>query len=290
MELADGVTVGHWTDRVGRTGCTVVRFPTGTIGSGEIRGGAPATREFALLDPSRTVDEVHAVVLTGGSAFGLSACDGVVASLAAQGVGFATAYGPVPIVVGLGLFDLGVGDPSARPDATAGAEALAAATAHPESGQVGAGTGATIGKWRGVEFATDGGLGLFSIRDGDLVVSTIVAVNAAGEVMPDAVAKVDDRARVGQAVWPEDRRPFGNTVIGVVVTNASLDSAGCLVVAQGAHDGLARAVSPPHMGTDGDGFVAAATGTCPADVDHVRYLAVLATEAAIGDSVANLSR
>ena len=289
MDLVDGVTVGHWTDREGRTGCTVVRLPAGTKASGEIRGGAPATREFALLDPNRLVDEVHAVVLSGGSAFGLAACDGVVEQLAAEGVGFRTGAGPVPIVVGMSLYDLGVGDPAARPDARAGAQALAAANREPTWGQVGAGTGATVGTWRGQAAATDGGFGGASVRDGDLVVNVMVAVNAAGDVAPDTVASLDQRVAAGESVWPAAPAPFGNTVVGVVVTNADLDASGCLRVAQGAHDGLARAVSPPHMASDGDGFVAAATGDCPADVDKVRYLTVVATVSAIRSGVARIT-
>jgi len=290
MELVDGVSVGHWTVVVGRTGCTVVRFPSGTVASGEVRGGAPATREFALLDPTRLVSEVNAVVLSGGSAFGLAACDGVVNGLAEQGVGFPTAAGPVPIVVGMSLYDLGVGDGAVRPDARAGAEALAVAGTDPQWGQVGAGAGATVGKWRGSSAASDGGIGAASLRDGELLVNAVVAVNSAGDVHPDVVAEVDRRAAAGESVWPTERAPFGNTVIGVVMTNAVLDPAGCLRVAQGAHDGLARVVSPPHMGTDGDGFVAAATGEYSADVDHVRYLAVLATASAIRASVGKIAR
>ena len=165
----DGVEVGHWTDPDARTGCTVVVLPEATVASGEVRGGAPATRDFALLEPGRLVDHVDAVVLSGGSAFGLAAADGVVDELEAQGRGFPTTAGAVPIVVAMALFDLGVGDASVRPDATAGRSAFQARTAHVETGSVGAGTGATVGKWRGPQAAIPGGLGAAAVvrrRDG----------------------------------------------------------------------------------------------------------------------------
>ena len=282
----DGVLVGHRTDEQAKTGCTVVRFPEGTVGSGEIRGGAPASREFALLDPTRMVQRLDAVVLSGGSAYGLAAGDGVMKALEEAGVGFELKDAVVPIVVGLSLYDLAVGDSTVRPDATWGRDALAAATSDPATGAVGAGTGATIGKWRGPAAISPGGLGVHRVEQGDLVVTAVVAVNALGDIDDGSTAaRVLNRERV----WPEpnevDGEPDPNTVIGVVVTNATLDKAGCLVVAQGAHDGLARAVFPPHMRSDGDGFVAAATGAVEAAADEVRLAAVVATETAIREAV-----
>ncbi|MEM9467786.1 MAG: P1 family peptidase [Actinomycetota bacterium] len=289
MTLVDGVTVGHWTDPEARTGCTVIRFAPAAVASGEIRGGAPASRDFALLDPRRTVERIDAVVLSGGSAFGLAAGTGVADALAEEGVGYETRYGDIPIVVGLSLYDLGVGDPGARPGPEHGRAALAAATPAPASGRVGAGTGATTGKWRGPDTKDDAGLGIATITVDDLTVHAIVAVNAVGDIddgsWPDAV-------RAGHDVWPaSDPEPAAepNTVIGVVVTNAALDPTGCLVVAQGAHDGLARAIFPPHMRSDGDGFVAASVGEVDAPVDQVRMLAVVAVETAIRRSVGSLS-
>ena len=282
----DGVLVGHRTDEQAKTGCTVVRFPEGTVGSGEIRGGAPASREFALLDPTRMIQRLDAVVLSGGSAYGLAAGDGVMRALEAEGVGFELKDAVVPIVVGLSLYDLAVGDSTIRPDATWGHDALAAATSDPATGPVGAGTGATIGKWRGRDAISPGGLGVHRVEQGELVVTAIVAVNALGDV-DDGSASA--RILAGERVWPEPDAPDGNTepntVIGVVVTNAALDKTGCLVVAQGAHDGLARAVFPPHMRSDGDGFVAAATGAVEAAADEVRLAAVVATETAIREAV-----
>lgn len=275
----DGVRVGHWTDARARTGCTVVLLPEGSVASGEVRGGAPATREFALLDPGMLVDRIDGVVLSGGSAFGLAAADGVVRWLEQQGSGFPTGAGPVPIVVGMSLFDLLVGDPRVRPGADEGWAAAVAATDGPvELGAVGAGAGATIGKWRGREHARPAGLGGAVTRDGDLVVAALYAVNAFGEV--------GDGPGASPTFRPLDHA-FGNTTIGVVVTNATLDKRGCHLVAQGGHDGMARAISPAHTRVDGDAVVAVATGSLERDVpvDLVRHLAVAATEQAIRAAV-----
>lgn len=270
-----GVRVGHWSDPVARTGCTVVLFPAGTVASGEVRGGAPGTREWDLLAPERLVDRVDAVVLSGGSAFGLAACDGVMRWCEERGMGFPTRAGPVPIVVGAVLFDLLVGDGSVRPGPDAGYAACVDATAGPVAlGAVGAGTGATVGKWRGTE-GRPGGVGSASDTEGGLVVGAVVAVNAVGDV-------AGERAR-GRAVPGDVRQKFSSTstTIGVVATNASLDKVGCLLVAQSAHDGLARALDPAHTTADGDAMVAAATGGVTAPVDTVRSLAALVVEAAV---------
>lgn len=278
-----GVHVGHWTDVEARTGCTVVLLPEGTVASGEVRGGAPATREFALLDPSSLVGRLDAVVLAGGSAFGLAAGDGVMRWLEERGRGFATPAGPVPIVVGLGLFDLVIGDPTVRPGADEGyAACVAAASSAPGRGPVGAGAGATVGKWRGPDHRRDAGLGSATARHGSLVVAALLAVNAWGDV--DAGGAVTDDAGL-----PEDHAfgaGFDSTTIGVVVTNARLDKGQCLLVAQGAHDGLARALVPAHSRRDGDAVVAAATGVVEAPVDLVRLLAVRAAARAVRSSIA----
>ena len=266
-----GVRVGHWTDDVGRTGCTVVLLPEGAVASGEVRGGAPGTREFDLLAPERTVARVDAVVLSGGSAFGLAACDGVVRWCEERGLGFPTAAGPVPIVVGAVLYDLMVGSSSARPGPDAGYAACVAADVGPlATGAVGAGTGATVAKWHGREHARPGGIGTASLRDGALVVGALVAVNAFGD-------------RLGAAVPAEmdTTGAFTNTTIGVIATNARLDKLGCLWVAQGGHDGLARALEPAHATVDGDALVTAAVGPVAATVDQVRVLAARAIEQAV---------
>lgn len=290
----DGIKVGHWTDSVARTGCTVVILPEGTVASGEVRGGAPATREWALLDPLRTVDQVDAVMLSGGSAFGLAAGDGAMRWLEEQGRGFATPAGAVPIVVGMSLFDLAVGDASVRPDANAGYSACQAASAEGwERGAVGAGTGATVGKWRGWEHSSPGGLGVSIRTHGELVVAALVAVNALGDI--DAgVAPGLEPDELEAAGWLDGPVPTGfgdsvgsgedqggNTTIGVVVTNARLTKADCHLVAQSGHDGLARSLLPVHTRSDGDALVAAATRRVDAPVAAVRQLAVTVVAEAV---------
>ena len=296
-----GVEVGHWTDAEARTGCTVVVLPPGAVASGEVRGGAPATREFALLAPERLVAGPDAVVLTGGSAFGLAACDGVMEVLEAEGRGFPAPHGPVPIVVGLALYDLGVGDPAVRPDAAAGRTAAANRSSTTPTGRVGAGAGATVSKWRGRDQAADAGLGAAVVRRGDLTVTALVAANAAGDPDPGSLPDITAGTFTG---WPE-AAPVGtagfdpaqsagfapssdalaNTTLVVVVTNAVLDKTGCFWVAQGGHDGLARSFVPAHTRIDGDAVVAAATGEVEAAVDDVRLLAVAAVAAACRNAV-----
>jgi L-aminopeptidase/D-esterase-like protein len=268
-----GVRVGHWTDAVGRTGCTVVLFPDGTVASGEVRGGAPGTREFALLAPERTVGRIDAVVLAGGSAFGLAACDGVVRWCEERGLGFPTAAGPVPIVVGAVLYDLMVGDAGARPDAAAGyAACVDAGDGPPALGAVGAGTGATVAKWHGREHARPGGIGSVALRQGDLIVAALLAVNAFG-----------DRPGAAPPAAIDPTGAFTNTTIGVIATNATLDKVGCLLVAQSGHDGLARAIEPVHATVDGDALVAASIGPVVVPVDQVRVLAARAVEQAVDE-------
>lgn len=268
----EGVRVGHWTDARAMTGCTVVLLPEGTVASGEVRGGAPATREFALLDPTMMVQRLDAIVLTGGSAFGLAAADGVMAHLAAVGQGFETIGGPVPIVVAMGLFDLAVGDGSVRPTAENGrAAAEAATTSPPELGSVGAGTGATVSKWRGPEHRRPGALVAKTVRSGEVVVSALVAVNAFG----------DPGATPADVLGGTTEGMFQNTTIGAVVTNAAVDKVGCHLAAQSAHDGLARAVAPSHTAADGDAFVVAATGAVEGKVALVRTMTIAAVEGAI---------
>ena len=285
-----GVEVGHWTDPVARTGCTVIVLPPGTTASGEVRGGAPATRDFALLAPERLVDCVDAVVLTGGSAFGLAAADGVMEVLEAEGRGFDTPHGPVPIVVAMALYDLGVGDSAVRPGVAAGRHAATNRAASSEIGSVGAGTGATVSKWLGAENAEPGGLGVATIRRDDLVVTAVVAVNAAGSPRPAAEEMLERIAEGTFEQWPARADPFSNTTLGAVVTNAALSKLDCFWVAQGGHDGLARELVPAHTRSDGDAMVAAATGEVPADADDVRLLAVAAVAKAVRGAVGAADR
>ena len=276
-----------------RTGCTVVVFPEGTTASGEIRGGAPATRDFALLAPERTVSQVDAVVLSGGSAFGLAAADGVMRWCEEQGRGFETRGGRVPIVVGLSLYDLMEGDGSVRPDAEAGyAAAQAADEDVSEAGRLGAGTGATMNKWQGAEHRRPGGLGCALLQVDDVLVGALVAVNAAGEINDSAVVEALVAGEYEhQSVDPfadgEDDEAHTNTTIGVIATNAILDKVDCFRVARSGHSGLARALLPAHTDGDGDALVVGATGLVEADLGLVRLMAAAAVEAAIRSVGAN---
>lgn len=287
LGVGGGVLVGHWTDEAACTGCTVVVFPEGTTASGEIRGGAPATRDFALLAPERTVGQVDAVVLSGGSAFGLAAADGVMRWCEEQGRGFETRGGRVPIVVGLSLYDLTEGDGLVRPGPDAGYSAADAASDDlPTLGRVGAGAGATVNKWRGANNREPGGLGGALLQVDDVVVGALVALNAAGEINDGAV----QQALVDGTYEHQPADPFGdegdpqapaNTTIGVVVTNAKLDKLGCFRLARSGHAGMARALLPVHTDGDGDALVVGATGQVEADFGLVRLMAAAAVEASI---------
>jgi L-aminopeptidase/D-esterase-like protein len=271
-----GIRVGHWTGAA--TGVTVVCAPDGTIGAAEVRGGAPASREIALLEPERTVTRVDAVVLAGGSAFGLAAADGVMRYLAERGQGFPTAGGPVPIVPAAGVFDL-VDETSPRPGADEGRAAIAAATDATPTGRVGAGRGATVGKWRGREHAVPGGFGAATTTcDGAHVVAFAV-VNAVGDVVGDdgvvvagSTAPADALAFAVDAPF-EEEAAHGNTTLVVVATDAACDKLGCHLVAQSAHDGMARALRPAHTRFDGDLTISLATGVVETNLDRLRAVA-----------------
>ena len=233
--------------------------PEGTIGSGEVRGGAPATREFALLDPAKMMDRVDAVVLCGGSAFGLAAADGVMRLLHERGTGFATPAGPVPIVVGMAIFD-GVLGPSAPGPSEGRAAAVAALSGESlRSGRVGAGAGATSGKHRGRVFP--GGFGFASRDVGDTTLAAVAVVNAWGDI----IAATGERLHTdAQGVAPQG---FLNTTLVVVITGARLSKLDCHLLAQSAHNGFARALDPVHTRFDGDAVVSLATGAAGADGD-----------------------
>lgn len=273
-----GVRVGHWNDQGARTGCTVVLLPSGTVASGEVRGGAPGTREWALLDPRRTVDKVDAVVLTGGSAFGLAACDGVARWCEERGIGWPTPAGPVPIVVGMVIYDLAVGDTKVRPGPAEGYAACEAALAGKDAvgvGPVGAACGATVGKWRGPEGSRPGALGSASVSEGGLVVAALMVVNSLGEA-PGA-----DGPRLPSFA----ASPVEATSIGIVVTNGRLDKTSCRLVAESAHDGLARAVDPVHTAADGDAVVVAATCELDASRPAVQAMAAWVVERAVASAL-----
>lgn len=291
-----GIRVGHRTLSGRPTGCTVILADGGAVGGVDVRGAAPGTRETDLLDPRNLVNEVHAVLLSGGSAFGLDAASGVVRYLEEKGIGFPTAAGRIPIVPAAILYDLGVGDPRIRPDADAGYRACKAASADaPAEGNTGAGAGATVGKLFGSARAMKGGIGSASITvntpETSLRVGAIVAVNAVGDVIDPSTGKIvaglrstDGRTIVGtlNSILRGDPLPASlggtSTTIGVVATDASLDKAQASKIAQMAHDGLARTINPVHTAYDGDTLFALATGRSKSR-PNVTLIGALAAEA-----------
>ena len=288
-----GVKVGHFTETRRPTGCTVVLVEAGATCGVDVRGGAPGTRETDLLDPVNMVDRVHAVVLAGGSAFGLDAATGVMRWLEERGIGFPAGPARVPIVPAAILFDLGLGDPKIRPDAAAGYAAAKAASAGPVAeGNVGAGAGATVGKLLGFARAMKAGLGTASVTlPGGLVVAALAAVNAAGDVIDPATGQLvagaraegGDRIEGGMKALLEGRgpaaaRPGENTTLVVVATNAALTKSEATKVAQMAQDGLARAIHPAHTPWDGDTVFALSAGKVEAP-GGVLTLGAVAAEA-----------
>jgi L-aminopeptidase/D-esterase-like protein len=275
-----GIRVGHSTDRPGLTGCTVVLCPPGTVGSGEVRGGAPATRETDLLRPGMLVNEVHGVLLAGGSAFGLGAAAGVMRYLEERGIGFAAGVAVVPIVPAAALFDLGIGDPKARPGPSEGYAASDAATEQVEEGTVGAGTGATVAKIRGPERQLKGGIGSASAIEGSLVVGALFAVNAVGEILAEdggvlagvrPGARGDDEEAEPTTPWPDG--PWTNTIIGVVATNARLSKERAHLLGGSAHAAVSGVVRPAHTIWDGDTVFTLATGQVDAPQDLLEQMA-----------------
>ncbi len=296
-----GIRVGHATNLEGATGCTVVICPSGTVGSVDVRGGAPGTRETDLLQPHNHVQVVNAIVLSGGSAYGLATADGVMRYLEEHEIGYKTASDHlVPIVPAAILFDLPIGEQGVRPDAEMGRNACEAASTDPvPQGTVGAGTGARCGGFMGNEFATKGGVGSASIDLGDgLIVAALVAVNAVGDILdeqgniiaglrqpPDGNTFMGTLNAIKAMARMVDPPQAGNTVIGVVATNAKLPKAQVNKVAQMAHDGIARAVCPSHTMHDGDTIFALATGEIEANVSAIGAYAAEVMAQAIRNAI-----
>ena len=271
-----GLEVGQFTDPRRPTGCSVVIARTGAVGGVDVRGAAPGTRETDLLDPANLVGVVHAVLLTGGSAWGLDAAGGVMRWLEEEGVGLYVGSAPgqvVPIVPAAVLFDLHLGDARIRPDAAAGYAACQAAGDEIAQGNAGAGAGATVGKLFGMPYAMKGGIGTASVTLEGVTVGALIAVNALGDVVdpaagtPIAGARTEDgqqlRGSVAAALAGD--KPLAllagaNTTIGVVATDAPLTKAQCQRLAGAGHDGLARAIRPVHTMSDGDTLFALSTG------------------------------
>lgn len=259
-----GVLVGHHTDAERVTGCTVVLLPPGSVGACAIVGAAPGTRETDVLDPSNLVDEVHAFVLTGGSAFGLGCADGVMAVLAERGIGYAFGGGVVPIVPTAVIFDLGIGDPEAFPGPPEGRAAAHVAGTEVGEGSVGAGTGATVAKWAGPDHRRKGGIGTASAAVGDTgaIIGALVVCNAVGDVLDDRGVVLAGARPDAKPVW--ETLTGTSTVLAVVATNARLNKSSARQVARMAAVGISRSVRPAHTPYDGDVVFVAATGTVDA--------------------------
>ena len=269
-----GLEAGHFTDERRPTGCTVILARGGAVGGVDVRGAAPGTRETDLLSPTNLVDRVHAVVLAGGSAFGLDAASGVMRWLEERGIGLDVGAARVPIVPAAVLFDLWVGDAAIRPDAHAGYEACQAASDRPPAdGNVGAGAGASVGKIFGIERAMKGGIGSASVTVDGVTVGAIVACNSLGDVIDpgtgrvvagartkDGKALLDSRRAILQGEAPRPLIKGANTTIGLVATDAPITKAQAARLATVAHDGLARAINPVHTMSDGDTMFALGTG------------------------------
>ena len=287
-----GIEVGHFTDTRRPTGCTVVMAREGAVAGVDVRGAAPGTRETDLLHPSNLVDKVHAIMLAGGSAWGLEAATGAVRWLEERGVGLDVAVGRLPIVPAAVLFDLLVGDMRIRPDAAAGYAACAAASsADPAEGNVGAGAGAVVGKVFGIQHAMKGGVGTASVTVDGITVGALIACNALGDVIDPDTAQVMAGARTddGRALRdtrrallcgqpPQPLLAGTNTTIGVVATDAILTKAQAHRLAISAHDGLARSINPVHTMSDGDTLFSLGTGRAGKSLGMM-VLATMAAEA-----------
>ena len=274
-----GIRVGHVTDLAGITGCTVVLCPPGTTGSVDVKGGAPGTRETDAIRPGTSVNEIHAVLLTGGSAFGLAAAGGVARWLEEREIGFDTGVARVPMVPAAVLFDLAIGDASARPDEAAGYAACeAAAEGDVEEGSVGAGTGATVAKQPDPAAGWKGGIGSASVEEGEVVVSALAVVNALGTVVDEDGAPIAENRNpdAEPQSWPG-----ANTTLAVVATNAALSKERAQLLAQAGNEGLSLAVTPAHTMWDGDTVFALATGEVGAPQRDLEAMASRAVAEAI---------
>ena len=294
LTAIDGITVGHATNVTARTGCTVILCPSGAMAGVDVRGAAPGTRETEALRPGRLVQKAHAVLLTGGSAFGLDAAGGVVQYLEEQNVGFPAGSVRVPIVPAAVIFDLGNGDADVRPNREMGYQACLNATDDPVvMGAIGAGTGATVGKAQGV-VSSLGGIGSACMRlDSGLIVAAIVVVNALGNVVHPRTGEIlaggkenGDFVDITKRLLDADLVHGTNTTIGVVATNTTLSPPEIHRVAEMAHDGMARAIRPAHTMFDGDTLFALATGShAGSSVNTVGILAAEVVAEAIVNAV-----
>ena len=282
------VRIGQVENEEAGTGCTVLICENGMRAGLDVRGGGPASRESQLLNPLMAAQEIHAIVLSGGSAYGLGTANGVMEYLEEHGYGYDTGYARVPLVAQADIYDLSVGDPSVRPDASMGYEAAKAAFESPnyQDGNYGAGCGATVGKMAGMEYCMKTGIGSYAVRLGDLQVGAIVVLNALGDVYDwktgeqiagmrtedgTALRSTADYMKKTTAVM--DNKFTGNTTLAVVITNALFDKSRLCKIAGMGHDGYARSIYPVHTSADGDSIYAVSVGDVEADQDLVGTLA-----------------
>lgn len=292
--LSPGFRIGHWTAPNGSSGCTVILPPPGNVASYDVRGSSPGSRELASLDVERQRSEIHGLVFTGGSAFGLATADGAMRWLSEHGIGFKTPIATIPIVPAAVIFDAAAGDASSRPGADAGYAACEAATDGPvATGRVGAGTGATVGKWTGLEHMVLGGLGIAAAREDDLEVRALAVANPIGDILGEDGTVLAGSTSPEKRFRPPPAQPetAWNTVLVVVTTIAALSKVDVRFLAARASDGVTRAVRPAHTRYDGDISFAIAAPAGPgriatnADLDRLAVLASDATAAAIRNAV-----
>ncbi|MDU6115461.1 MAG: P1 family peptidase [Paeniclostridium sordellii] len=294
-----GIKVGQVEDKKGLTGCTVVLCEKGAVCGVDVRGSAPGTRETDLLDPINMIQKVHAVVLAGGSAFGLEATCGVSKFLEERGIGFDVGVAKVPIVTGAVLFDLAVGDSKSRPNLQMGYTACEKASdKYLDQGNFGAGCGATVGKIKGSDYCAKGGIGSYSIKlDNGLIVSALIAVNAFGDVYENGeiiAGVLNDKKNDFLNTYELMKQGVNkggfnidNTTIGVVATNAKLDKANCKKISQMAHNGYAKTIFPIHTPHDGDTIFTLSTGEIEADITLLGSLATEVVEKSVINAVKN---
>jgi L-aminopeptidase/D-esterase-like protein len=307
IESIEGFRIGHAQNNKALTGCTVVIAKDGAIGGVDVRGGSPGTRETDLLDPRNLVEEVHAVFLAGGSAYGLNVGGGIMQFLEGKNIGFDVQVAKVPIVTGAILFDLFPGNPNIRPDHQMGYQACENAFLQHETkgmGSIGAGTGATVGKCLGADYAMKGGLGTHAFQVGDVKVGAIVAVNCFGDVIDPLTNQViagvfdkkantflnTEKQMLAQLHSSQKTNRFsGNTTIGTIVTNAKMTKGQANKIASIAHDGLARTMRPSHTLVDGDTIFTLSTDQVEAELNVIGMLAAKAMELAVIKAVKEAS-
>lgn len=296
----ENVRLGHFEDKEGVTGCSVLICEKGATGGVDVRGGAPGTRETDLLKPENLIEKVHAVLLSGGSAYGLDAASGVMEYLEEKHIGFNVGVGVVPIVLGAVLFDLNIGSPKIRPDKNMGYKA----SVHSEKnldlqGNIGAGMGATVGKLAGFDYAVKGGLGTYAIEIGDLKIGAVVAVNALGDIIDP------ENNNIIMGAYDKEKKQFidlekeliksfknkndftANTTIGVIVTNGKLSKANGKKVASMAQNAFAKVIRPAHTSLDGDTIFALSVGQVEVNIDLIGHMASKVMEKAILNGVKN---